>query len=262
MGLLRLMPGVRYEDSGEALGEDFGTLIPQVGGQRRHWNSVSVDGLLGKLEQAIGVRQPSTSTPSTEGVAQHLQGGVRPERWRQHPIVTKSGGAATAAAPITTPAATPGMPPDGRTTNQTCANRTTFNTWRERSSPGPAGLWSQKDKKVFFFYSLEAPQGQRPPGPTRLDEQPASPRPADFHPRPAAQRSVQHPYGLLPRQHRTMNGAALLEEIFPLQTAPGSLNRRLPPRGPADHPRLNQVLRTDWKPSSNTSYFSTLRTFS
>ena len=30
----------------------------------------------------------------------------------------------------------------------------------------------------------------------------------------------------------------------------------------ANHPRLNNVLRTDWKQSANTTFFSTLRTFS
>jgi hypothetical protein len=59
MGLLRLMPGVRYEDSSEALGEDFGTLIPQVGGQRRQWNSVTIDGLMGN--EASGSNRMSSA---------------------------------------------------------------------------------------------------------------------------------------------------------------------------------------------------------
>ena len=53
------MPGVRYEDGIEALGEDFGTLIPQVGGQRRHWNSVTVDGLIGN--EASGSNRMSSA---------------------------------------------------------------------------------------------------------------------------------------------------------------------------------------------------------
>ena len=47
MSLLRLVPGVRYEGDIEAMGESFGSLVPNIGGQRRHWNTVMVDGLLG-----------------------------------------------------------------------------------------------------------------------------------------------------------------------------------------------------------------------
>ena len=50
---------MRYEDGIEALGEDFGTLIPQIGGQRRHWNTVSVDGLLGN--EASGSNRMSSA---------------------------------------------------------------------------------------------------------------------------------------------------------------------------------------------------------
>ncbi len=45
--LMRLLPGVRYEDTVDSLGESFGTLVPNVGGQRRDWNAVMVDGVLG-----------------------------------------------------------------------------------------------------------------------------------------------------------------------------------------------------------------------
>jgi len=47
MNLLRLVPGVRYEDDIEAMGDSFGSNVPQVGGARRSWNAVTVDGLLG-----------------------------------------------------------------------------------------------------------------------------------------------------------------------------------------------------------------------
>ncbi|PYQ18790.1 MAG: hypothetical protein DMF81_23895, partial [Acidobacteria bacterium] len=45
--LMRLVPGVRYEDTVESLGESFGTLVPQVSGMRRDWNHITVDGVLG-----------------------------------------------------------------------------------------------------------------------------------------------------------------------------------------------------------------------
>ena len=47
MSLLRLLPGVRYEGDIEAMGDSFGSHVPNIGGQRRHWNQVTVDGLNG-----------------------------------------------------------------------------------------------------------------------------------------------------------------------------------------------------------------------
>ena len=173
MGLLRLMPGVRYEDSAEALGEDFGTMIPQVGGQRRHWNSVSIDGLLGNEASGSNRMSSAINLDAIEEVKVLLNtfkaefgrsGGANIQ------IVTKSGGA------------------DYHGSAYYYARRDAWNATRwenNRSSVekpeyhfdtyganlgGPVaipGLWSPQEKKLFFFYSLEAPRGQRPPGPIR-----------------------------------------------------------------------------------------------
>jgi Ca-activated chloride channel family protein len=45
MNLLRLAPGVRYEDDIDALADRVGSPVPHVGGQRQNWNSVTVDGM-------------------------------------------------------------------------------------------------------------------------------------------------------------------------------------------------------------------------
>src|SRR6266571_1646429 len=47
VNLLRLLPGVHYENDIDALGDSFGSNIPNIGGQRRTWNQVTVDGLNG-----------------------------------------------------------------------------------------------------------------------------------------------------------------------------------------------------------------------
>src|SRR5205085_8956530 len=47
VNLLRLLPGVHYENDIDALGDSFGSQIPNIGGQRRTWNQVTVDGLNG-----------------------------------------------------------------------------------------------------------------------------------------------------------------------------------------------------------------------
>jgi type 1 fimbria pilin len=44
VNLLRLLPGVHYEADIEAMGDSFGSQIPNIGGMRKHWNQVTVDG--------------------------------------------------------------------------------------------------------------------------------------------------------------------------------------------------------------------------
>ena len=47
VNLLRLLPGVHYEADIEAMGDSFGSLMPNIGGMRKAWNQVTVDGLNG-----------------------------------------------------------------------------------------------------------------------------------------------------------------------------------------------------------------------
>ncbi len=47
VNLLRLLPGVHYEADIEAMGDSFGSQMPNIGGMRKHWNQVTVDGLNG-----------------------------------------------------------------------------------------------------------------------------------------------------------------------------------------------------------------------
>src|SRR5262249_42708072 len=47
VNLLRLLPGVHYENDIDAMGDSFGSQLPNIGGQRRTWNQVTVDGLNG-----------------------------------------------------------------------------------------------------------------------------------------------------------------------------------------------------------------------
>ena len=43
---MRLLPGVRYENTVDSLGMSFGTSVPNVGGARRDWSNVIVDGVV------------------------------------------------------------------------------------------------------------------------------------------------------------------------------------------------------------------------
>ncbi len=92
---MRLVPGVRFEDNVEAMGESFGTLIPHVGGQRRDWNTVMIDGVLGN---EIGQANRLAQTINLDSIAEVkvLLNNYRAEYGRtgggQVQIITKSGG--------------------------------------------------------------------------------------------------------------------------------------------------------------------------
>ena len=99
--LMRLVPGVRFEDNVEAMGESFGTLIPHVGGQRRDWNTVMIDGVLGN---EIGQANRLAQTINLDSIAEVkvLLNNYRAEYGRtgggQVQIITKSGGASYAGS--------------------------------------------------------------------------------------------------------------------------------------------------------------------
>src|SRR5918994_2432159 len=44
--IMRLLPGVRYENTVDSLGMSFGTSVPNVGGARRDWSNVITDGVV------------------------------------------------------------------------------------------------------------------------------------------------------------------------------------------------------------------------
>ena len=44
--IMRLLPGVRYENTVDSLGMSFGTDVPNVGGARRDWSNVITDGVV------------------------------------------------------------------------------------------------------------------------------------------------------------------------------------------------------------------------
>jgi hypothetical protein len=163
--LMRLVPGVRYEDTVESLGESFGTLIPTVGGQRRDWNTVMVDGVLGN---EIGQANRMAQQINLDAVAEIkiLLNTYRAEYGRtggaQVQIISKSGGTDYAG----------NVYYYGRRERFNANNF--FNNRADRDKPryrfntfgfnlgGPLPGVNKVQKKSSFFYSLEAPLTERP----------------------------------------------------------------------------------------------------
>ena len=162
-------------------------------------------------------------------------------------------------------------------------NTTSIRTAPTWADPRPSRALVAEDKKLFFFYSLEAPQGQRPPGPIRRYRLPTElERRGDFSQTSTSRagrsssatrcaRNVQHPV----RRPGCFPGNIVPADRIDPQR-PGA-PRHLPAAEPhrpridgdnylrqetADHPRSTMSCAPTGRTPANTSFFSTLRTFS
>ena len=174
VNLLRLLPGVHYENDIEAMGDSFGSQIPNIGGQRKNWNQVTVDGLNGNELSGTNRMNSSINLDAIAEVKVLLNsykaefghtGGAniqvvsksgsadyhgsaywygKRDAWNASPWENNRTGVAKPSLHIDTPG---------------------FNLGGPVKIPG---VYDQgADKKLFFFYSFEAPQVQKP-GPLRL----------------------------------------------------------------------------------------------
>src|SRR5262245_46802794 len=186
VNLLRLLPGVHYENDIDAMGDSFGSQLPNIAGQRRTWNQVTVDGLNGN--ELSGTNRMNSSI-NLDAIAEvkvllntykaefgHNAGANieivsksdrnaylgseeyhgsgywygRRDAWNATPWENERAGLAKPKQKIDTPG---------------------FNIGGPVKLPG---LWDQgSDKKLFFFYSMEAPQVQKP-GQVRLYRMPTA----------------------------------------------------------------------------------------
>ena len=273
--LMRLVPGVRYEDTVDSLGESFGTLVPNVGGQRRDWNTVMVDGVLGN---EIGQANRMAQQINLDAIAEVkiLLNTYRAEYGRtggaQVQIVSKGGSSQYAgsvyyygrheafnATPYFNNRANVEKP------------RYRFNTYGFNLG-GPMPLLNKDQKKLFFFYSIETPLTERP-GPLRRWTVPTErERRGDFSQTlDSAGRMIvirdpltgqPFPGNVIPANRINPNGQALLN-VLPL---PNTLDRSFTQgqfnhqtQETAENPKRNQIVRFDWRPSVNDSLYFTFK---
>jgi len=289
VSLLKLLPGVHYENDVDAMGDSFGTTIPNIGGQRKHWNQVTVDGLNGNELSGTNRMNSSINLDAIAEVKVLLNtykaefghsGGANIQ------VVSKSGSA------------------DYRGSAYYYGRRDAWNAmpWENARAGlakpkyhidtpgfnlgGPVkipGLYDQgADKKLFFFYSFEGPQVQRP-GQLRLYRMPtALERTGDFSQTfdangrlifikdplsTAACSATTGGAGCFPgnviASNRLDPNALVLVDMLPLPNALGvSPNYNFTRQETSDNPRFNNLLRFDSRPSGNNAIWATARTFS
>jgi hypothetical protein len=275
MSLLRLMPGVRYEDDIEAMGESFGSQVPNVGGQRRAWNQVTVDGLNGN--ELSGTNRFASAT-NLDAIAEVrvLLGSYKAEDGRSGganvKVVTKSGGQRYS----------------GTAYYYARRNQWNANTWDNKrnhlptpiyhydtygaSVGGPLkipGLFNQSgDQKLFFFYSMENPQAQQPGGVRKYTMPTALERQGDFSQTLDASGKLivikdpltgqPFPGNVIPPDRLNRNGLAIMN-LLPM---PNRLDRsetaglyNFIRQETPDKPRINNVVRVDWRHAANDNLY-------
>jgi Carboxypeptidase regulatory-like domain/TonB-dependent Receptor Plug Domain len=288
ISLLRLLPGVHYDNDIEAMGDSFGSQLPNIGGQRRYWNQVTVDGLNGN-EMSQTHRFSSAINLDAIAEVKVLLNTYKAEFGRSGganvQIVSKSGST------------------DYRGTAYWYGRREQWNAtpWENNRAGadkpkyhfdtpgfnlgGPVkvpGLYTQNgDKKLFFFYSFEAPQVQRP-GPLRLYRLPTElERRGDFSQTFDANGRAMFirdptlsgtcnvttggpacfPGNVIPQNRIDLN----VQRLFNMMPLPNRLGEsaayNFMRQETSDNPRWNNLLRLDARPSANNAYWGTLRTF-
>jgi len=283
--LLRLIPGVRYEDTVDSLGESFGTLVPHVGGKRRDWNTIMVDGVLGN---EIGQANRMSQQINLDAIAEVkvLLNNYRAEFGRtggaQVHIVSK-GGSSTYHGGAYYYGRHEALNANNFFNNRSRAvkPRYRFNTFGANFG-GPLPGVGGAAKKLLFFYSFEAPLTERP-GPLRSWTMPTDrERRGDFSQTLDSQGRLIFirdplrsgtcnavtggdacfPGNVIPSSRINPNGLALLN-VLPMPTLTdraftrGQFNHQT--QETAENPKLNQVLRFDWRPTSNDNLYFTFK---
>jgi Carboxypeptidase regulatory-like domain/TonB-dependent Receptor Plug Domain len=288
VNLLRLLPGVHYEADIEAMGDSFGSQIPNIGGMRKHWNQVTVDGLNGNELSGSNRMNSSINLDAIAEVKVLLNtykaefghsGGANIE------IVSKSGGSnLTGSAYYYGKRDTWNATPwennrAGLAKPKLHVDTPGFNLGGPVRIPG---LYAPKGaRKLFFFYSFEGPQVQRP-GPVRLYRMPtALERQGDFSqtfdasgrlifikdPLSTGACSVTaggagcFPNNQIPANRLDPNALALLR-LMPLPNTTSANNAyNFQRQETSSNPRFNHVVRLDGRPTGNDTIWGSVMTW-
>jgi TonB-dependent receptor-like protein len=276
MSLLKLLPGVRPDADIDAMGDSFGSNVPNINGMRRAWNQVTVDGLNGNELSGTSRFSSAINIDAIAEVKVLLNtykaefgrtGGANIE------IVSKSGGTDYRGSLYWYGRR------DAWNANSWEANRAGtpkaklhidtpgFNIGGPLRIPRLIGA----DKKTFFFYSMEAPQVQRP-GPLRLFRVPTeAERRGDFSQSiDTTGRAVTvvdpvtrqpFPNNVIPANRIDPNVQRLLN-MMPLPNRPGeSFTYNFSRQETSENPRMNNLLRVDSRTSSGDTIWVTARNF-
>jgi hypothetical protein len=280
--IMRLLPGVRYENTVDSLGMDFGTSVPNVGGARRDWSNVITDGVVSNEVGNSGLMAQQINLDAIAEV-RVLLNSYRAEYGRagggQVQIVSK-GGTSNYRGNLYYYGRNEALNANDFFNNRAGIKkpRYRFNTYGANLGGPVPGL----NKKVLFFYSMEAPIVSRP-GPARNWTMPTDREmQGDFSQTLNSQgqlifiRDPQRegtcnavtggpacfPGNIIPTSRINSNGKALLDMLprannFNRAFTQGQFNYTTQQN--AENPKLNNVVRVDWRPSPSDGFYFTFK---
>jgi len=280
--IMRLLPGVRYENTVDSLGMSFGTSVPNVGGARRDWSNVITDGVVSNEVGNSGLMAQQINLDAVAEV-RVLLNSYRAEYGRagggQVQIVTKSGSSnytGNLYNYIRNEAFNANSFFNNR--NNIKKPRYRFNTYGANLGGPVPGL----SKKLFFFYSLEAPLVNRPADARNWTMPTEAEMRGDFSQTLNAQGQLIFirdplasgacnavtggpacfPGNIIPPNRINSNGRALLNMLprannFNRAFTQGQFNYTTQEN--AEIPKLNNIARVDWRPSATDSFYFTFK---
>jgi len=283
--IMRLLPGVRYENTVDSLGMSFGTSVPNVGGARRDWSNVIVDGVVANEVGASSLMAQQINLDAISEV-RVLLNSYRAEYGRagggQVQIVSK-GGTSTYHGNVYHYLRNEALNANNFFNNRSNIRkpRYRFNTFGANLG-GPVPGLNKAEKKLFFFYSLEAPIVNRP-GPVRNWTMPTDREmQGDFSQTLDAQGRLIFirdplasgacnavtggpacfPGNIIPANRINSNGKALLNMLprannFDRNFTLGQFNYTTQEN--AENPKMNNIVRLDWKPTARDSIYFTFK---
>jgi hypothetical protein len=271
--MLKVLPGVSASEAyteQESLGGSFGSRVPNIGGARESFSTISVDGLAGN-DMGTPAVFSSTLNFDAIGEVKVQMNSYRAESGRTGGasvnIVTKSGGQEFHGSVY-------GYKRDeGWNANSWENNRAGLPRARYEHTNlgftlgGPLfipGAFNTKKDKVFFFYSFEhldtvTPQAQRQyTMPTEAQRRGDFSQTRDVNGNLIAIRDpltgVAFPGNIIPANRISTNGRALLNR-FPLPNTTGNNQFNFLFQESLDVPKKNHLLRLDFKPTANDSFY-------
>ena len=280
--IMRLLPGVRYENTVDSLGMSFGTSVPNVGGARRDWSNVIVDGVISNEVGNSGLMAQQINLDAIAEV-RILLNSYRAEYGRagggQVQIVSK-GGTSQYRGNLYYYGRHESLNATNFFINRANADkpRYRFNTYGANLG-GPV---PRLNDKLFFFYSMEAPLVSRP-GPLRNWTMPTDREmQGDFSQTLDSQGRLIHirdplrqgacnavsggpacfPGNIIPADRINSSGRALLNVLprannFDRTFTQGQFNYSTQEN--ADNPKLNNIVRVDWRPNGSDSFYFTFK---
>jgi hypothetical protein len=280
--IMRLLPGVRYENTVDSLGMSFGTSVPNVGGARRDWSNVITDGVVSNEVGNSGLMAQQINLDAIAEV-RVLLNSYRAEYGRagggQVQIVTKSG-SATYSGNLYDYVRNEAFNANSFFNNRSNIKkpRYRFNTYGANLGGPVPGL----QRKLFFFYSLEAPIVNRPADarnwtmPTDAEMRGDFSQTLDSQGRLIFIRDPQaggtcnavtggpacFPGNIIPANRINSNGLALLNMLprannFNRAFTQGQFNYTTQEN--AENPKLNNIARVDWRLSDSDSVYFTFK---